>query len=336
MKRPVALLLLLALPLADARADEVVLAGGSRLSGVVLGRDDAGLDLLLPPGTVLRLLAADVREVRADPDAPAPGRHLRFREPGPAGEGLEVAVTHLVHPGGGPRVDLVAAVHIADPAYFREVQRLLEAADVVLYEGIKPAGAAMQDLAAPAAAEQNPVRALQQNLARWFGLSFQLDALAYGRPHFVHADLTAEEFADELGGSAKEGGEGAAGSAGGREFDFVRRQMEALAPMLESMLGQPGPMRDNVKRMMARMLGAPNALSLIGALLPNLSGLLIAKRNEVVVAKVAELRATAKGTVAVLYGAAHMSGVEAALVERLGYRRAGGRWLRAWDTGTTR
>ena len=43
--------------------------------------------------------------------------------------------------GKGPRVDLVGAVHIGDKAFYTELQRQLDASDVVLFEGVKPSGA---------------------------------------------------------------------------------------------------------------------------------------------------------------------------------------------------
>ena len=130
--------LLLLLLLAPAAADQIVLNGGSRIEGVVLERSEKSLRLLLPKGDEIVLAAEDVKEVVAAEDAPAAGKYLRFRDPDDESGGLEVAVTYLLHPEGGPRVDLVGAVHVADPAFFREVQRILEAADLVLYEGIKP------------------------------------------------------------------------------------------------------------------------------------------------------------------------------------------------------
>ncbi len=304
-----------------ARADEVTLTGGTRLTGAVLADDEQGVTLLSPGGDTLRLTRADVKSVAREADAPDATRVLRFRsgKPGEA-SGLETAVLHLVHPGTGRRVDLVGAVHIADAAYFQEVQRLLERADLVLYEMVKPRDAAP---GGPAPQETGGVRDLQAKMARWFGLVFQLDAIAYGRPHFVHADLTAEEFLDAPASQALTGRvksmepmlkmvEGLIGGLLGGEGDVAAARRRALKTMLGRMLGSLG-----LKA--AEMLGSPE-----------LTELLIDKRNAACIAALEALPADAR-TVAIFYGAAHLPDLVRRL-EALGYRRVAGRWLRAWDT----
>ncbi|MCA3004420.1 MAG: type II secretion system protein GspG [Planctomycetaceae bacterium] len=55
---------------------------------------------------------------------------------------LELAIRSFQRPdGSGPVVHLVSAVHIADKAFYEEMQRFLDAQDVVLFEGVKPPGA---------------------------------------------------------------------------------------------------------------------------------------------------------------------------------------------------
>lgn len=329
------LLVLGLLPATVARPDEVWLKGGSHLEGVVLGRSEQGVRLLLPPGAELRLAAADVAEVKIDADAPQAGRHLRYREPDPKsgkdpGGGLEVAVTHFVHPQGGPRVDLVGTVHIADPAFYREVQRVLEAAEVVLYEGVKPRDASAAEFE-KAQAEPNPVRDLQQKMATWFGLAFQLDGIAYTRPHFVHADLTAEEFLEASGGDAKSAGAAAGGLMG--NVEMVRSLMKLAGPLIDMLMGKEersGPLRGMLKKQFARALGSVDLEKAMGQLSPDAAELLLTRRNAVVIERLREQRAKARGAIAILYGAGHLPALERAITGELGYRRAGARWLRAW------
>lgn len=42
--------------------------------------------------------------------------------------------------GVGPRIHLVSAIHIADPEFYDAMQALLDSYDLVLFEGVKPAG----------------------------------------------------------------------------------------------------------------------------------------------------------------------------------------------------
>lgn len=54
---------------------------------------------------------------------------------------LEVVTRTLTPPGGkGPKVLLVGAVHVAEGAYYDELQKTLDEAEVVLFEGVKPSG----------------------------------------------------------------------------------------------------------------------------------------------------------------------------------------------------
>jgi hypothetical protein len=56
---------------------------------------------------------------------------------------LEAAAVDFAAPQEGwPTVGLVGVVHIADRGYYQAVQDLLKAYDIVLYESVKPAGAA--------------------------------------------------------------------------------------------------------------------------------------------------------------------------------------------------
>lgn len=47
--------------------------------------------------------------------------------------------------GAGPSVFLTGAVHVADAAFYKELQAFLDAKDVVLFEGVKPPGAGRLD-----------------------------------------------------------------------------------------------------------------------------------------------------------------------------------------------
>jgi hypothetical protein len=332
------------LPAAAASADTVELVGGSRLEGVVLSGPAEGerapVRLLLPHGDEVLLAAADVKGVLADASAPAPGQHLRFVEAGATPGGLDTAITSFVHPDGGARIDLVAVVHIADHAYFRAVQRVLEGAGAVLFEGVIPAGKTPSELLRERSDEENPVRGLQRKMAAWFDLGFQLEEIEYGRPHFVHADLTAEEVfgkgasPDGADGKPGEPGEEGKGDPGGAAatpggVQGLLRMVEQMGPMLEAMLANPS-VRAGLKAQFARVLGSADVSAMMGTMVPELAEVLLHRRNAVLVERIREWGPKTEGSVAVLYGGAHMKDVERVLVEELGYRRAGGRWLRAW------
>ena len=318
---------------APATADEVHLQGGTILRGEVLSAEGAtgAVRMLLPGGDVIQLARADVKTVHRETQVPAPGAHLRYVAPKDGAEGgLDVAVTYYAHPDGGPRVELVGAVHIGEAAYYKAAQAILDRASIVLYEGVKPKDATAEDFEKAKDAD-NPVRALQTNIAKWFGLTFQLDGIDYTRPNFVHADMTVEEFSGPQGRAQGKTSNGA--------NDILARTkrltllMKLIAPILDNLIGDAesaGPLRNRFKNTFARMLGTVDVNAVLGSAAPELTELLLDKRNKVVIERLLEQRQKPDvRTIAVFYGAAHMEGLEVSLRE-LGYKRTGARWLRSW------
>ncbi len=331
--RPSLLILLPALLLLppSAQADRVHLVGGGALEGVVVDRSAAGVALVLDGGAQAHLAAAWIERVDLDPAAPAAGVHIR--PAGEASDGLYVALTYYVHPSL-PRVDLVSAVHIADAGYFAEVQRLLDAADVVLYEGISKDGGPPEPQAED---QENPVRRIQRLLGRMLDLTFQLDEVRYDRPHFVHADLTLKDL-EAASAPSEADAPGAQESGPLAALGPMGKMLERAGPMLEGLLArqtESPAARRALKRTLARALMSADMDQALAMLPASSKDLILRRRNDVVVQRVAEWAPKSKGSIAVFYGAAHMSGIEKDLVERLGYRRGGARWLRAWDMRET-
>lgn len=309
-------------------ADEVTLTGGSAVRGLVLADDEAGYRLLLPGGDELHLARADVAHVTRPPDAPSAGQHLRYIAPREAVPGgLDLAITTWIHPSGGARIDLVGAVHMADPAFYLAVQRRLDRVDVTLFEAVLPEGTTLQQLEAQTAAPASePLRALQTRMANWLGLTFQLQGVDYTRPHFVHADMTAEELAAQTG--ATDGALQVPAS-----LRMALRLMDLAGPLLDRLMGDEataGPLRKNLKRQMAAALGTLDAQAALAGMGARLQEVLLHKRNAIALVRVQEaLRRPEVRSVAVFYGAAHMAGLEEGLAG-LGYTRANAEWLRAW------
>jgi len=311
---------------ARVRADEVELTGGTHVVGDVLERSDAGVRLLQPGGDEITFAPGDVKKVVVDPDAPGGDRFTRFVRTG-AHPGLQVGVAHYVK-AGAPRVDLVGAVHAADAAYFRALQHELDRADTVLYEMVKPKDVDPAAKRSEAERSANPISKIQTTLARIFDLTYQTDGIDYRRRHFVHADMTAEEFLAQGGGT-------------------ITKEMETmiarLGPLLaiaasflhpsddasESAKATAKSLRDTIKFQLASMLG--DATKTAGALLADTDGddLILGKRNDVAM-KVFDATPKTGRSIAIFYGAAHMPDLEKRLLAR-GYVRAGGHWWTAWD-----
>lgn len=164
MRRMLVLSIALGVVAPAARADEVELNGGTRVTGDILVSDDAGVRLLLASNEEILLAKADVKRVVISEGAPGGDSFTRGEKSGDH-PGLQTGVVHY-RKAGAPRVDLVGAVHAADLAYFHEVQALLDREEVVLYEMIKKQGQDPGARADDAAREQSPVSKFQVALGR--------------------------------------------------------------------------------------------------------------------------------------------------------------------------
>ena len=321
---PLLLLLLLLLPLAACGQN----------------RNAARAEALLPEYYVL------------DPDdKPAAGQHLRYAVPGSSAGGLDIAVTDYVHPETGTHVALFGVVHVADEPYYADVEKRLGTYDVVLYEGVKPAELSAADWQAGFNRGKGEVASLQSKLARWFGFQFQLEALDYTAPNFVHADMTEQEFLDGGGGvlvsrkapapekgAATEKSKTApdAESAGSPDYGMgdrsltsaVSSTLQAVEKLGESVLSGPSVFRSMGRQMFAETMGTADIGSALD-MFPGLSELILDKRNEVVIDRLKETLVSKPSSIAIFYGAAHMADLEVRLAD-MGFERAGAIWLRAW------
>ena len=95
----------------------------------------------------------------------------------------------------GIEVDLVGAVHIADQTHYDQLNTEFEKYDALLYELVAPLGT-VPDKNRPRG--MDPLTMLQQGLKNGLQLSFQLDGVNYKAANFVHADLSAQEFAQTM------------------------------------------------------------------------------------------------------------------------------------------
>jgi len=255
--------------------------------------------------------------------------YIRFREDATSTR-LESAIRTVTLPSG-QRVDLIGAVHIADDAYYQELNRRFGAYDSVLFELVgDPKG-----LTAPSdVTSRSAVSAIQQTAGQYLKLRFQLDAIDYMRKNMVHADTTAEEF-DRM---QKERGESM--------LTLFGRAMQAQ--MAADMTGSANAStasgldtfglirilmsRDSAaefKKALAKMLAQTESLT---ATMEGENGsAILSGRNEVVGRKIKEVLANKKQRrIAVFYGCAHMAGIEASLIKDMKAKASGEEWLAAW------
>ncbi len=247
---------------------------------------------------------------------------------------LEVAVKTFTLPSG-QKVDLVGVVHIADAAYYQELNRRFDGYDSVLFElvGDPTSLAKYASLTAEQKKQQSgggAITFIQQAAGEYLDLTFQLDGIDYGKKNMVHADTTAEEFQK----MQKERGENLvtlftramrvqfsseAHRVAMREFDTI-----GLIRILIS-----DDSAAAFKKSLARMFDQMESMS---ALMEGEEGsVILSGRNEVVVKKLKDVLAERKQRrIAVFYGGAHMPGIETSLTGDLKAKPSGEEWLAAW------
>jgi hypothetical protein len=282
----------------------------------------AWLLLLLLAGTAAAEKPAGHRE-----PAKGPAQFLRIsRDKNNAPLALETAVVRLAPAGQSkPTVDLVAALHIADAAYYRQLNREFQGYDAVLYELVAPEGRN-----APKPGSQpndNPLSMLQNGMKDLLDLEFQLNGIDYTAKNMVHADMSPAQFArsmEQRGESiwsivgrmmaysmAKQGG--ADDISGGELLAAMFNKNRSLA--LKRLLAQQ--FQESEDALMA--LEGPNGSTLISG------------RNKVALDVLRKEVAAGKKKIAIFYGAGHMPDFQKRLGDDFGMKPVGTRWLAAWD-----
>ncbi len=107
---------------------------------------------------------------------------------------LDTAVRKFVGENG-VCVDLVGAIHVAEKSYYKELNKLFEDYDVVLYEVVAEEGTRPE----PSKEDKSPSSVIgfaQFQFANLLGLVHQLEHIDYKKENMVHADLSPKEFAE--------------------------------------------------------------------------------------------------------------------------------------------
>lgn len=247
---------------------------------------------------------------------------------------LEVAVRSLTpRRGRGPTVWLVGVTHLGTADYYGQLQRFLDAQTVVLFEGV---GATNKSFARQDSGEFH----LQAALAKALGLKFQLQAIDYTGSQFRNSDLSVAELTRILS-SSDTGGESVAGEGGSGELGVLLDAMRgsgffgALARITVALLEASPRLQAATQLVMVEVLaGLPDDLPQLTGLPPGVQRLLrvlIEERNAKVVEDVRLTTRTkpVPRSIAVLYGAGHMTDLEERLRIALGYQPGEEQWLTA-------
>jgi len=241
-------------------------------------------------------------------------------------------------------VDLVGAVHIADPSYYNTLNKQFDQYDVVLYELVAPKGHERPERNRERS--DNPLAMIQQIARTVLQLESQLDLIDYKKKNLVHADLSPEGMAKAM----KERGENeftlllgitadvmrqfnreklrAEEEGGGSASAFPSEGLGEDFDPLKFMLDPHAPVK--LKRLMAEQFGKMKLEEGAG-LGQTIDTILIKDRNQACMRVFQKELAAGKRKIAIFYGAAHMPDFERRLVTEFGLKKTGIHWLTAWD-----
>jgi len=220
---------------------------------------------------------------------------------------------------GMPDVWLVGAAHIGMKHYYADMQAVLDAQDVVLFEGVRSKARPMT----PPKVDPKAPKALYQVISDAIGLDFQLVDINYNRPHWVNSDLTMEQL-DALN---KAGGHGKP-----TQFDMVEKMLDPNSPqskMLGTFFTSATPsIKDAFKIFLVDKVAKIDSI-LAATTDPTTLNVLLTERNKSVARVFDKVLHSAQPpkSIGVFYGAAHMKEIEKALAAKYGYKATEQRWF---------
>ncbi len=229
-------------------------------------------------------------------------------------DALQVAITRYTLPKG-VTVDLVGVVHVGEKDYYAALDKRLKGYDAVLFESILDEGNHFTSRREAAEAigldyephiqmqtdPNDPLTRSQIELCKTLGLEYQSTTMNYDGDNFVHADMTANQFAkaQEKAGPAKD------------FFALFQRHLKDAGPVKDRMA---------LRRIMAGHLGDFESDDPI----------IITARNQVALAVLGKTLKRGKKKIAILYGAAHMPDFDRHLRKDFKAHLDGQNWLTAW------
>ncbi len=237
--------------------------------------------------------------------------------------------------GKGPRIILISAIHIGSQPYYEELQKLMDAQDLLLFEGISKHP---DDFKKRAEDPQLKSTGLYGRLAKALGLVPQIIAINYNHDHFINADLSPDKLRQILEDEVKKGGKD------GEDAKKAIAQFQELTQMLSGEMGglkgaliklliNIVELNPSMRDMVLLQIASADASGNTKGISPRLNSLIIHDRNDAAMQVLREqlAKVPAPKSIGIFYGAAHLADMEKTLVESFGYRSDGEDiWLTAF------
>jgi hypothetical protein len=220
-------------------------------------------------------------------------------------------------------------VHVADRVYYQRLQKRFESYDALLYELVKP----KHVQPTPQNTQGGGMLSFfQRKLKTVLDLDFQLDAIRYTEPNFVHADLDVEAFTK----LSQDRGENILVLMLRSMAEHQRKQRQkgrekqdpplGLAHLVAAFLSKDRSRL--LKHLLARQLHQVEEA--LAGLSEGKGSVLVTERNKRCIQVLRKRLASGDKKLGIFYGAAHMPDMEKRLGE-LGFQKLEEHWVTAWD-----
>ncbi len=242
----------------------------------------------------------------------------------------------------GVTVDLIGAIHVADKAYYEQLNQRFKSYDAMLYEMVggpiekrekrskdavtSPEEQAEEKAEAAAAEKLSWLHSLYDRMQSTLELESQMAIVDYHRPNFVHADMTVVQFTS----LQKE-----------RSESFLSLWWKAVQSQVDQpqQTSQPGLLK--ILEILCRKDSATELKRLVGRSFDEMESLMsgmetgngtviLTERNKVALAAMEKQIAAGKKKLGIFYGAAHLPDMEKRLLA-MGFTLQKSEWFTAWD-----
>ena len=244
-------------------------------------------------------------------------------------ESLQVAVARYSFDEGefkGAYVDLIGAVHVGTKEYYQELNKRFKTYDAMLYELVADPSANKPDTRAERGGF-NPLGALQTGMKDVLDLKFQLDEVDYSPANFVHADISGEDFVEDM----KQRGDSFVGMfarmmGAGLAAQNSKKGSTQQAEMIAAALA-----KDTIKlrRVMAEQFESMES-QMAGMADKNGKSTLLTERNTKAFQVMEKEIRAGKKKLAIFYGAGHLLDMHQRLLRDYKTTQTKLEWLDAW------
>jgi hypothetical protein len=231
----------------------------------------------------------------------------------------------------GVILSLVSAVHMADERYYDRLNDYFQSQDAVLYELVaefdqRP----VFDETAAVPRAGSPVAMMQRAMARFLKVSFQLEQIDYSQANFRHADVTPTQLNEIMQSKNENSFSMFLSLALAQSVSQTKSRPESGLGSLAMLRAMMTPQRDSVaKYLLAKELSNSELSALSAELESQLT--ILGDRNRAALKVLKDsLKEPQIRQLSIFYGAAHMPGIERAIVSGFGFKKVGEQWLDAW------